>query len=414
MNEINFIRVNGWEAIHVKNGSPIANARIIVNAGSWRELDPADHGAAHFLEHMLFKGTSTRSYKELNSASSRMGDINAYTTLDRTVFNFSFLVGDLADALKLLTEIVWDSQIPDAELQNEIGVIVQEYSAAKSNPHQYFWYTAFAKIIAGHWTLGDESSIKGMTRDRLLGFLKRNYVPGNVRLAVVGGVDVSEVIHALSHCPCLPEIDADCDPMQQPNYPFIADDANLTHPSEQATVGLFFPGVSTQEEFQLNYVPDVLANIIGGGMHSMMFDRLREELGLCYACAAWHQSYPDSGIFGTSINLAEEHIERAVAETKTIIKRCCNGDIPLDLMETAKRNVAFSVARSLETSRGIAGHLDCAFSVSKSALNALVDSEASIRMIQGITIDDVATFAEARLGRNEEWSTQVTMTPAKD
>lgn len=393
--------------VYRRTASEIINLRIMVDAGA-RNEDPDDYGTAHFLEHMFFKGTQRRSYKEVNALTSKLGDANAYTSHQQTVYHLTCLADDFETALALLAEMVFEPAFPEDELKREIGVVLEELQMYEDNPHGYFATELAHNLFGatGHPIIGTRESVQAMSVDRLHAFRKRWYGGNRMAVGVFGNIDQERVRSAIDST--LPATEYAM--VGAPHESLNMEDFHFHHASKQAMVELVYPGVGTKEEYRLGHLPDVVANPIGGGVHSLLFDRIREELGLCYHVSAAHFCYRDLGTFVTYCALDEANIPRVVDEMKSILAQVCERGVGDELLATAKKNWLFSKGRQLESSSGTGRAADSVFAVGHGIIGCLLDFDDYRQKVMAITNADVIEFARRTFGPGIT-PKLVTMTP---
>ena len=184
-----FTLPNGLRIIHTPSPTAVAYCGYAINAGT-RDEQPHEAGLAHFVEHMLFKGTTKRrAWHILNRMENVGGDLNAFTNKEETVVYSAFLKKDFSRALELLTDIVFHSTFPQHEINKERGVILEEIESYEDNPAELifddFESTLFPNHPLGHNILGTPRHIKRFDTDRALRFVKRYYHPANAVLYLV-------------------------------------------------------------------------------------------------------------------------------------------------------------------------------------------------------------------------------------
>ncbi len=270
---------------------------VWVDAGS-RDERPEEHGMAHLLEHMAFKGTARRSAKEIAEEIEAVGgDLNAMTSSEQTAFVAKVLAQDTPLALDLLADILLEPAFDAEELAREQDVIVQEIGAYRDSPeevvHDLFTEAAFPGQAIGRTILGTPESVTSFERDAVAGFLGRNYKTSHTVIAAAGKVEherftdeVERLFARFSDAPA---------PSQSPAS-YVGSEMRDDRQSEQAHVMLGFGGVSYLDD---SYdALQVFASAVGGGMSSRLFQDIRETRGLAYSIYAFHTPHRDSGAFG--------------------------------------------------------------------------------------------------------------------
>jgi predicted Zn-dependent peptidase len=171
------------------------------------------------------------------------------------------------------------------------------------------------------------------------------------------------------------------------------DEYNFTHASKQAIVAMVFEGVTLQGEMDANFLPDIFCNALGGGMHSLLFDAVREKLGLCYHIGAHHSSGATGGSLTIFALLDEKNVPKAIEESGTIIDQVKAHGFDDELLDIAKRNYLFRLAKRRLTPMGIAGLLESYFSINPDSLNGYLSFEEHARRVGSLTNQDVMAFA---------------------
>ena len=186
MHYFSHILPNGLRMVHLPMESPVSYCGFAVNAGT-RDEESNEFGLAHFVEHMMFKGTEKRkAWHILNRMENVGGELNAYTTKEDTCIYASFLARDYERALELFADIVFHSVFPEKEIEKEKEVVIDEINSYKDSPGELI-FDDFEELIypdypIGRNILGSEKAVKGLRRDDIIDFVKRNYRPG--RMAV--------------------------------------------------------------------------------------------------------------------------------------------------------------------------------------------------------------------------------------
>lgn len=377
---------NGTWLVVCKVNSPLASVRCVVESGSRNEIaESGEYGVAHFLEHMFFKGTEKKGYQEINRILERLGNPNAYTSNPRTVYFIDTLprIDNLRSSLDILTEMVYESLIPEEELEKEKGTIVQEWQASEDSPLQHFFMRA-GEAYAGpfaHATIGQKSTIEGMTRDHLVSFKKRTYTADNMAFCIVGNVDEDEAMKLLHEF-----VDKRENLSDEKHSPYHRGDlqketrVNFTHSAEQAIVSIWYPWYTPCDERELNQLPDVTVNAIGGGMHSLIFDRIREKLGLVYSTGAFSTLEADVPCL-VCYGLCERQRAAIVEEEiQKIIDEVLLDGVDDEIFDVSLENCQFRAVSALQTIGGIS--------------HFTVDRFHRTRHYMGNTFDDSATLIE--------------------
>ena len=284
-----------------------ASLGIWVKAGSRSETE-AEHGISHMLEHMAFKGTTTRNALEIAETIENVGgDLNAATSVEHTGYFARVLKEDVGLAAEILSDILQNSEFDQSELDREQQVIVQEIGAARDNPDDHvfdlFQQAAYPDQAIGRTILGTIESVNSFKPDNIRAYMDRNYVGDQMVLCAAGNVDHDALVdiannrfHALraSGAPA-PEKAA-----------YVGGEQRLVSDHEQAHIVLGMEGRAYNSDGF--YAVQILASILGGGMSSRLFQEVREKRGLCYSVYAFHWAFADSGIFGVAASTGEAEV----------------------------------------------------------------------------------------------------------
>jgi len=189
---------NGIRLVHMPTASAVAHCGIIINAGSRDEL-PEEHGVAHFIEHMLFKGTTHRkSYHILSRLEDVGGELNAYTTKEETAIHASFLKEHYQRAVELMADLLFSSTFPPAEIEKEKEVVIEEINSYLDNPAEYI-FDEFEEMVfpdqpIGRSILGMPATVKSITADSIRRFISRNYSTSQMVICSVGAISPTKII----------------------------------------------------------------------------------------------------------------------------------------------------------------------------------------------------------------------------
>jgi predicted Zn-dependent peptidase len=269
---------------------------VWIGAGGRHETE-AQNGVAHFLEHMAFKGTRTRSAVQIAEAIEDVGGyLNAYTSRETTAYYARVLAEDAPLALDLIGDILLNPQFSEAEIAVERGVILQEIGQALDTPDDivFDWLqeAAYPGQPIGRSILGPAERVRGFGRPDLETFVRGHYAPNRMILAAAGAVDhdalVRQAERLFGHLPRGPEDAA-------PPALFSGGEMRMEKPLEQAHLTLALPAPAYPDADL--YAGQVFGTLFGGGMSSRLFQEAREKRGLCYTIFAQASAYADTGMF---------------------------------------------------------------------------------------------------------------------
>jgi predicted Zn-dependent peptidase len=301
------------------NGITIASENIphiaSVSVGFWlqagaRNERPGEHGIAHMLEHMAFKGTARRSAERIAVDIENVGgEINAATSTENTSYFARVLKDDLPLAVDILCDILTDSLFDEAELEREKHVILQEIGAAHDTPDDVvfdkFTEAAWAGQTVGRSILGTPESIEAITAAELKAFIAREYFGERMVIAAAGAVDHEAFVRLIEErLGTMPRHGAAPTLIVPARYTGGQYRENRDLMDAQIVLG-FEGKANLARDF---YASQVLAMLLGGGMSSRLFQQVREKRALCYSIYAFHWSFSDTGLFGVHAATQKEDV----------------------------------------------------------------------------------------------------------
>ena len=264
-----------------------------------RDEKPDEHGISHLLEHMAFKGTTTRSAREIVEAVEAVGgDLNAGTSTETTAYYARVMKDDVPLALDVLSDILANPSFVPEELEREKNVIVQEIGAAQDTPDdvvfEHLNELCYPDQPMGRSLLGTAKTLEAFDRDKLHGYLATHYRGPDMVVAAAGAIDHQRVVDDVSRR--FASFNGGPAPKPLPAA-FGKGGSRVVHRDlEQAHLTLALEGVPQTDPALFSL--QVFTNILGGGMSSRLFQEVRENRGLCYSVYTFHAPYSDTGFFG--------------------------------------------------------------------------------------------------------------------
>lgn len=268
---------------------------VSVGAGA-RYENERDNGISHLLEHMAFKGTKTRNAREIAEAFDAIGgQLNAYTSMELTVYYAKVLKADTQIAVEILGDILQNSIFDETELAREKDVVIQEIAMHYDTPDDlivdYFDETAFPNQPLGRSILSCEERVIAHTRDDLIRYMGEHYRPPRMVLSAAGNIRHDDFIAMAERYFDLPQAPAGA-AFEVAHY--AGGDARVSRNLEQLHLIFGLPTISMHHADY--YALQLYAGILGGGMSSRLFQEVRERRGLAYTVYAMGSAYEDSGI----------------------------------------------------------------------------------------------------------------------
>ena len=278
---------------------------IWVNVGS-RDETPAVAGASHFLEHLLFKGTTRRTALEITSTIEAVGgEMNAFTSKEYTCFYARVIDTDLPMAIDVVSDLITSSIVSALDVDAERKVVLEEIAMRDDDPsdlvHDLYAETYYGDTQLGRPILGTIKSISDMTRSSVFNYYKKRYLPQDLVVAVAGNIKHKRVVAMVEEALTRDNfLDVKGSPQIRQNTPVKTKPMQsvglMTRKTEQAHMFYGMEGVARSDERR--FAMGVLASALGGGMSSRLFQEIREKRGLAYSVYAYAQQFAGSGQIG--------------------------------------------------------------------------------------------------------------------
>ncbi len=330
---------------------------IWVNVGS-RDETPAVAGASHFLEHLLFKGTTRRNALEISATIEAVGgEMNAFTSKEYTCFYARVIDTDLPMAIDVISDLITSSIVSALDVDAERKVVLEEIAMRDDDPsdlvHDLYAETYYGDTQLGRPILGTIKSISEMTRSSVFNYYKKKYLPQDLVVAVAGNIKHKRVVamveEALSRDNFL---DVKGSPQIRPNSPVKTKPMQsvglLTRKTEQAHMFYGMEGVSRSDERR--FAMGVLASALGGGMSSRLFQEIREKRGLAYSVYAYAQQFAGSGQIGFYAGCNPTKAIEVVEIIREVLADVAENGMSHEEIERAKGAVRGSLVLSQEDS----------------------------------------------------------------
>lgn len=332
---------NGLRIIHTPSPTSVVYCGYAINAGT-RDEQSHEAGLAHFVEHMLFKGTNKRkAWHILNRMENVGGDLNAFTNKEETVVYSAFLKKDFARALELLTDIVFHSTFPQHEIDKERGVILEEIDCYRDNPAELifddFESALFADHPLGHNILGNARSLRRFTTQSGLSFTGRYYHPSNAILFVYGNIAFSRILMWAERLTAdIPSGNVNENRLAPPTY--APNSITLSRHTHQTHVMIGCVGYPAGDRRRTGLY--LLNNMLGGpGMNSRLNLALREHSGLVYNVESNLTGYTDTGVFNIYFGCDTRDANRCIELTHNELKRLCTTPLSTLQLTAAKKQL---------------------------------------------------------------------------
>ncbi len=382
-----------------------ASIGVWVGVGS-RDESPGLSGASHFLEHLLFKGTSTRSALEISIALDTVGgEFNAFTAKEYTCFHARVLDEDLPLAVDVLGDMITSSTLEADDVEAEREVILDEIAMHDDDPddvvNNLFATAAYGSSPLGRPIAGVEGSVVALTRAQIARYYRERYRPENMVVAVAGNVEHTEVVRlvrkAFSRAGFLADVTVRPMPVRRSSRSrrITAGEHVLTRPFEQVNLILGVNALTRTDERR--YALGVLNAALGGGTSSRLFQEVRERRGLAYAVYSFAGHYADAGSFCVGVGCLPSKVSEVLGVVRAELHRVAEHGLQVEELERGKGQLRGGLVLSLEDSASRMAR------IAKAELlyDELPGVDEVIRRIGDVTLDDVRALARGLFRQKE-------------
>ncbi len=379
---------------------PMPEARSIslglwLGAGSRLE-QPELGGISHFIEHMLFKGTSSRSAKQIAQEMDAMGgQLNAFTSKEQTCYHTRVLERFFAPAAEVLGDMFFRSSFDDQAIIKEKNVVGEEIKMVEDTPEELvhellskaFWGSdPLARPVLGSW-----ESVSALERDQLRHYLDQYYRPERLVLAVSGRTTLAEASRTLEpifgHYLASSSVEPGMETSARNGTPFLYH-AKMT---EQVHLCLGVPGLAMGDHYM--YAMQLLSNCLGGSMSSRLFQSIREERGLAYSVYSYHLAYQDRGMFAVYAGTTPEQGPEVLELIRSELNRVVSNGISDCELTSFKEQMKIGFQMSLESSNSRMHRMGKA----ELCLGRVLDEQQVIACIDAVNTDDLQALAQGLL-----------------
>ena len=379
-----------------RGGSAVAYCALSIRCGT-RDEEGFHSGIAHFVEHTIFKGTGRRSAAVINNYLDKLGgELNAFTTKEEIVLHATVLKEDLSKAASLLFELATDPVFPDHEINTEKGVVIDEIQSYKDTPSEDIYDKFEELLFKGHPLsgniLGTKASVRKITRDELMRFVKEKFVPGRMAFSIVADLDekvMEKTVLKLagkffpSDVPDMPSEPRNIAPSAEPF------DMTLNKRNHQANcvIGGLAPSLYQDRE---RLATVLLCNILGGpANNSILNSILREKNGWVYGVECGYTQYADTGIVAISLGCDKHNLEKCIKAIDKELKRLQEELMSERRLKAAKKQLLGQLAISSDN-----GETQC-LSMGKGLLayGKISTGKENRELVEAITAEDIREMA---------------------
>ena len=360
--------------IWVANGSRCETAR--------------ENGVSHFIEHMLFKGTPSRSASDIAAEMDRLGgQFNAYTSKENTTFYFRTLDEQLPAAIDVLADMFFRSLFRERDLSLERTVVFEEIDMVEDTPDELvsdkLAAVAFDGSPLGYPIIGTRETLSAMTGETLHAYMDAHYVPGNVVVSLAGSFDDAVLMQLQRTFEAMPVRSV---PAFEPAV-YRSGESFTEKQIEQNHICLGFPGVSHRDPQRFESA--VFTNILGGGMSSRLFQRVREDAGLCYSIYTYQSVHADTGLFGVYTALTPANMRRAEDLIREVIDGFLQDGPTQEELDRTKGQIRSNLLMGLESTMSRMNRMG----QSLLFLGEVPELEETLARYDAVTAEGVTEFA---------------------
>ncbi|MGB8358610.1 MAG: pitrilysin family protein [Bacteroidales bacterium] len=382
---------NGMRLVHYPTASEVAHCGIIINTGS-RDEQADEHGIAHFIEHMLFKGTTHRkAYHILSRLEDVGGELNAYTTKEETAIHASFLKEFYPRAVELIADLLFYSTFPPAEIEKETEVVMEEINSYLDTPAEYI-FDEFEELVfpgqpIGRNILGKPETVRSITGESLRRFIRQNFSTGQMVFCSVGAVNPKNIIYLFEkhfgHIKAgngAPRVRADY------RYVPVTTERKMDTYQNHCIIGNIAYDLHHDKRMGLF----ILNNILGGeGQNSRLNLSLREKRGYAYNVESTYNPYTDTGLITIYFGTDKRNLEKSIQLTYNELERLKRQPLGVNQMSKAKNQIKGYLARAYEN------HESLMLSLGKSLLiyDRIDPMDEVFRKIDEVTAAELADTA---------------------
>ena len=349
-----YVLPNGIKILHKYRSGNIAHLALMVNTGMRDEMSD-ENGLAHFIEHMLFKGTKRRkAYHVISCLENVGGELNAYTTKEETCIHASFLKEYYNKAIDLFSDVAFNSTYPDNEVEKEKEVILDEINSYLDSPAEEIFDEFENRLYQGHEMgrniLGTTDLVNGYTRKDLCHFLKNNYSTDRMVIATIGNISFesfkNKIIRHFN--------EYECYATSYHRKPFVGSSPfTITQERNNHLTHCIIGGLSYSIDDPRKMPMILLNNILGGpGMNSRLNLNIREKYGFAYTIESQYNAYSDTGNFLIYLGVDPHSLDKTISLVSKELNKLKENKLGSIQLSNAKNQLIGQIALSSESGLG--------------------------------------------------------------
>ncbi|HEY3330585.1 MAG TPA: pitrilysin family protein [Capsulimonadaceae bacterium] len=368
-----------------------ASIGIWVGVGSRDEADEV-RGISHVIEHMLFKGTPTRSASQIADDMDRIGGyLNAFTDKEYTCYYAKVLTEYIPKCVDILSDMFLHSKFDGEELEREKNVILEEIKRHEDQPddlvHDLFYETIWPDHGLGKSVIGSVETVSGIQQSHLFDYTAQRYTPDTIVIAAAGNLEHNQLVDMINER--FGTLERPSASWRQLETVPVAVTAThlLSKPVEQIQLVLGVPGYSQLDDRK--YPLSLLDIILGGGMSSRLFQEIREKRGLAYSVGTYCSAYREGGLFGVYAGTSPETAGEVIDITRAECQRICDETVSDDELLRAKNQVRSGMVMGQESMSNRMTRIG----KDEMTFDRVIPLDEIMDKIQAVTVDDIHTTA---------------------
>ena len=367
----------------------VRSASIGIWVGNGSRHEPKELGGiSHFIEHMIFKGTETRSAQDIAVNMDALGgQFNAFTTKECTCYYMKVLNTHIKDGIEILADMFLNSKFAQKDIDLERGVVLEEIGMYEDSPEdlatEKLFENCFESSPLGSPVLGTQTTLSQMTTKKLHDYMKSSYRPQDTVIAISGMYEQSDLDFI---CELFSKMSGEGKNTTTPAI-YIPKSKVYKKDIEQNHICIGFPSISLLSDKR--YAMQILSSMLGGGMSSRLFQTVREKNGLCYCIYSFNASHQDSGMLSIYTALGKETEEKAVKLIKDVIDDFCENGIKEDELLRCREQLKSNVLMGLENTSVRMHQMGRA----ELYFERVIETDEIIERYDAVTTEDVLNLA---------------------
>lgn len=367
-----------------------ASLGFFVRAGVKNEL-PGEEGISHFIEHLLFKGTTNRSAKKISEEIDDQGGmINAYTSVEKTVYYIQMTSNTLEIGIDILNDMFLNSTFTDENIEKERNVIIEEIRMYEDIPEEVVHEENLGFAITGTQSqkvAGTIESLKGIDREKILKYFYDMYKPENIVIAVAGNIEEEKIFKQLNEG--IGQL-KDRSTKRVYNGDMVINSGEKIIVQETNQVHLCINTLGTSSTDKDRVEASIISNVLGGNMSSRLFQKIREERGLAYSVYSYTSNFDEGGLFTVYAGTTHEDYKEVISLIEEELKELKENGITEKELQRAKNQFLSMVTFGLESSKGKMTRMAGSYLV----YGYVRDIETVIKEIEDVNLNDIKRVAK--------------------